>query len=156
MTFGSIGASLCGPQRLVADSVKLGKPIIAVALNYRLNIFGLGDGRHTNLAWKDQTVAIKWARKHIACSRLPSAAPASQSANKLLEYTPRWLGSSPNHRCPLSIHHKRSLSVNQLQVRQGDMWHIWHFSGHSTYDVRVLPAYLWQNQGAEALYERNR
>jgi carboxylesterase type B len=53
------------PRRIVADSVKAGKPIIVVALNYRLNIFGFGDGSETNLALKDQKLGVEWMREHI-------------------------------------------------------------------------------------------
>jgi carboxylesterase type B len=54
------------PTRLVAESVKTGKPIIVVTFNYRLNIFAFGDdkGEH-NLALQDQRVAIDWVSKHI-------------------------------------------------------------------------------------------
>jgi carboxylesterase type B len=46
------------PRRIIADSVKMGKPIITVALNYRPNIFGFGDGKETNLALKDQSIGV--------------------------------------------------------------------------------------------------
>ena len=39
-----------------------------VAMNYRLNIFGFGDGKGTaevNLALKDQALALEWVRKYI-------------------------------------------------------------------------------------------
>lgn len=42
------------------------KPIIIVTFNYRLNIFGFGDGTEKNLALKDQRLAIEWVVKHIA------------------------------------------------------------------------------------------
>lgn len=52
--------------RLVADSVRLGKPIIVVAINYRLNMFAFGNGKgERNLALQDQQCAIEWIRKHI-------------------------------------------------------------------------------------------
>lgn len=41
-------------------------PIITVTFNYRLNIFGFGDGKERNLGWKDQRLAIEWIIKHIA------------------------------------------------------------------------------------------
>jgi carboxylesterase type B len=37
-----------------------------VTFNYRLNIFGFGDGTEKNLALKDQRLAIDWVIKHIA------------------------------------------------------------------------------------------
>jgi carboxylesterase type B len=52
-------------RRIAADSVKDGKPIIVVALNYRLNIFGFGDGTETNLALKDQMLGVEWVREYI-------------------------------------------------------------------------------------------
>lgn len=47
--------------------MKLGKPIILVTFNYRLNIFSFGDGNGMkNLALRDQRLALDWIRKHIA------------------------------------------------------------------------------------------
>jgi carboxylesterase type B len=40
--------------------------MIVVTFNYRLNIFGFGDGSEKNLALKDQRFAISWVVKHIA------------------------------------------------------------------------------------------
>lgn len=37
-----------------------------MALNYRLNIFGFGDGGETNMALKDQKLGVEWVREHIA------------------------------------------------------------------------------------------
>ncbi|TDZ31322.1 Lipase 1 [Colletotrichum spinosum] len=52
---------------MVADSVELGSPIIAVTVQYRLNIFAFGDGSSpTNLALQDQALALGWVREHIA------------------------------------------------------------------------------------------
>lgn len=54
------------PSLIVQDSARLGKPIIFVSVQYRLNIFGFGDGTGSrNLALKDQRLAIEWVRKHI-------------------------------------------------------------------------------------------
>lgn len=44
----------------------MGKPMIIVTFNYRLNIFGFGDGGEKNLALKDQQLAIEWVVKHIS------------------------------------------------------------------------------------------
>lgn len=52
-------------RRIVSDSVKSSTPIIIVALNYRLNIFGFGDGKETNLGLKDQKLGVEWVREHI-------------------------------------------------------------------------------------------
>lgn len=54
------------PAKIVADSVKAGKPIVFVSINYRLNIFSFGDGKEKNLALKDQRLGIDWVRKNIA------------------------------------------------------------------------------------------
>lgn len=62
---------------MVADSVKTGTPVIMVALNYRLNIFGFGNGETTNLALKDQALALEWIRKHIAGFGGDPVSPAS-------------------------------------------------------------------------------
>ncbi|KAL3426644.1 carboxylesterase [Phlyctema vagabunda] len=50
---------------LIAQSISLGKPIIIVTFNYRLNVFSFGDGKEKNLAIKDQKLAIEWVVKHI-------------------------------------------------------------------------------------------
>lgn len=55
--------------KIVADSISAGKPIITVTPNYRLNLFGFGDGKGTgeiNLSLKDQALAIDWVRKHVS------------------------------------------------------------------------------------------
>jgi carboxylesterase type B len=53
--------------KIVADSAKLGKPLIAVSIQYRLNIFGFGDGTSaSNLALKDQRLALEWVRAHMS------------------------------------------------------------------------------------------
>ncbi|KAF5018399.1 hypothetical protein F66182_9628 [Fusarium sp. NRRL 66182] len=54
------------PTVLVARSASLGKPIIVVTLNYRLNMFSFGDGTDEgNLALKDQRRAIEFVKLHI-------------------------------------------------------------------------------------------
>lgn len=58
--------TILDPTKIVADSVKAGKPIIFVSINYRLNIFSFGDGKEKNLALKDQRLGIDWVRKNIA------------------------------------------------------------------------------------------
>ena len=54
------------PTKLVAVSIKAGKPFIFVSINYRVNVFSFGDGKEKNLALKDQRLGIEWVRKHIA------------------------------------------------------------------------------------------
>lgn len=51
---------------IVEDSVRIGKPIIAVSIQYRLNIFAIGDGSGSNnLALRDQALGLRWVQKHI-------------------------------------------------------------------------------------------
>lgn len=53
--------------RLVEDSINMGQPIIAVSVNYRLNVFAFGNAKgEKNLALQDQSLAIQWVREHIA------------------------------------------------------------------------------------------
>jgi len=55
------------PTRLVAESIKKGKPVIFVAVNFRLNIFAFGDGNgEVNLALQDQRLAIRWVTENIS------------------------------------------------------------------------------------------
>jgi carboxylesterase type B len=52
---------------IVADSVRMGIPIIAVSIQYRLNVFALGsDDGPPNLALRDQELALHWVQDHIA------------------------------------------------------------------------------------------
>lgn len=52
--------------RLVADSSDLGRPIVAVTIQYRLNVFAFGDDDSpANLALQDQSLALEWVQKHI-------------------------------------------------------------------------------------------
>ncbi|KAJ5894813.1 hypothetical protein N7495_006504 [Penicillium taxi] len=66
VTFCSAASKICDPTVLVADSIRAGKPVIFVSVNYRLNIFSFGDGKEKNLALKDQQLGIDWVRKNIA------------------------------------------------------------------------------------------
>ncbi|KAL5340270.1 Alpha/Beta hydrolase protein [Aspergillus crustosus] len=66
MTFCSAASKICDPTRLVADSIKSGKPFIYVSINYRLNMFSFGNGGEKNLAIKDQRLGIDWVRNNIA------------------------------------------------------------------------------------------
>ncbi|KAF2461101.1 carboxylesterase [Lineolata rhizophorae] len=67
MTFGSAASKVGDPTKIVADSVSMGKPIIVVSIQYRLNVFAYGDGKgERNLALQDQRLAIDWVVKHIA------------------------------------------------------------------------------------------
>ncbi|CAE6414041.1 unnamed protein product [Rhizoctonia solani] len=57
---------------LLERANKIGKPIIYVAMNYRLGIYGFPPGQAaadaggTNLAFKDQRLALEWVHKNIA------------------------------------------------------------------------------------------
>ncbi|KAJ5541066.1 Carboxylesterase type B [Penicillium frequentans] len=66
VTFCSAASKICDPTKIVADSIRSGKPIVFVSINYRLNIFSFGDGKEKNLALKDQRIGIDWVRKNIA------------------------------------------------------------------------------------------
>lgn len=55
---------------LVARSVQMGRPIVFVSANYRLDAFGglasqeLTDAEVSNLHLKDQRVAMYWIQRH--------------------------------------------------------------------------------------------
>ncbi|KAJ5924556.1 Carboxylesterase type B [Penicillium verhagenii] len=66
VTFCSAASKICDPTKIIADSIRAGKPMIFVSINYRLNIFSFGDGKEKNLALKDQRIGIDWVRKNIA------------------------------------------------------------------------------------------
>ncbi|KAG0647212.1 Secreted lipase [Hyphodiscus hymeniophilus] len=59
------------PDQLVKDSVSSGTPVIYVAMNYRLGIFGfptsdlLQERKSLNLALKDQRLALDWIQENI-------------------------------------------------------------------------------------------
>ncbi|CEL07886.1 hypothetical protein ASPCAL11040 [Aspergillus calidoustus] len=57
---------------IVEQSVKIGKPIIGVSINYRLSLWGflysnevVGEGI-TNLGLRDQRIALQWVQENIA------------------------------------------------------------------------------------------
>jgi carboxylesterase type B len=57
---------------IVSDSVKLGTPMIAVSLNYRLSAYGFLVGQEaakagvTNIGFRDQRLALHWISENIA------------------------------------------------------------------------------------------
>lgn len=57
-------------QKFVERSVEIGKSVIAVALNYRLGLFGFAASKELgapgNMGYKDQVLAFRWIKKHIA------------------------------------------------------------------------------------------
>ncbi|KAH7133865.1 Alpha/Beta hydrolase protein [Dactylonectria macrodidyma] len=67
VTFGSAASGVCDPTAIVNDSIRLGKPLIFVSVQYRLNIFAFGgESNEQNLALKDQLLALKWVQHHIS------------------------------------------------------------------------------------------
>lgn len=56
-------------RKLVERSVTVAKPMIAVAVNYRLNVLGFLSseeiGANGNMGFKDQVLALRWVKKHI-------------------------------------------------------------------------------------------
>lgn len=60
------------PESLLTLSTALGKPVIYVALNFRLTIFGyarlplLKDQKSLNVGMRDQRVGIEWVKENIA------------------------------------------------------------------------------------------
>ncbi|GKU07108.1 unnamed protein product [Fusarium langsethiae] len=67
VTFGDSASKLCDPSQLVARSVHVGKPVLVVNINYRLNMFAFGDETSAvNLALKDQRHALEYIKLHIA------------------------------------------------------------------------------------------
>ncbi|KAF8608650.1 alpha/beta-hydrolase [Ceratobasidium sp. AG-I] len=68
----SIGDSYSYPGNfLVERAISIGKPVIYVAMNYRLGLFGFPPGQAAadagalNLGLKDQRLALKWVQKNI-------------------------------------------------------------------------------------------
>lgn len=57
-------------ERFVERSVEIGKPVIGVALNYRVGILGFLASKELgidgNFGYKDQVLAFKWIKKHMA------------------------------------------------------------------------------------------
>ncbi|KAI8725678.1 Carboxylesterase [Fusarium sp. LHS14.1] len=52
---------------IVKDSLTLDKPILAVFVQYRVNIFGFGDETSEgNLGLRDQALALDWVRRNIS------------------------------------------------------------------------------------------
>lgn len=55
------------PSRLIARSILVGKPVLVVNINYRLNMFAFGDETsEVNLALRDQRYALEYISLHIA------------------------------------------------------------------------------------------
>ncbi|KAI0699613.1 carotenoid ester lipase precursor [Cerioporus squamosus] len=71
-SYGSNAISLYNGSAVVKRSVELNEPVIWVALNYRLNVFGFLGGEEVqkdgvaNLGLHDQRAALRWTNKYIA------------------------------------------------------------------------------------------
>ena len=64
----SSSVSFLDMANFVKKSMDIGKPIVAVGVDYRLNIFGYGvlsGGLCANSSFLDHHLALKWAQKHI-------------------------------------------------------------------------------------------
>ncbi|KAF6800343.1 carboxylesterase [Colletotrichum sojae] len=67
VTFGSAASGVCDMTKLVAGSSDLERPIVAVTVQYRLNVFAFGDDDSpANLALRDQALALEWVQRHIS------------------------------------------------------------------------------------------
>ncbi|KAF8428103.1 Alpha/Beta hydrolase protein [Tirmania nivea] len=65
---GSANVPLYDMSILCAHSVEKSKPVIMVAINYRVSVFGFGvlsDGTGANNGLYDQRLALQWIQKHI-------------------------------------------------------------------------------------------
>ncbi|OBS24495.1 hypothetical protein FPOA_05036 [Fusarium poae] len=66
VTFASAASGICDMTTIVTDSIRIGTPIIAVSVQYRLNVFALGNKNGPpNLALRDQALALEWVQDHI-------------------------------------------------------------------------------------------
>ncbi|KAF4773800.1 alpha/beta-hydrolase [Colletotrichum scovillei] len=76
---GSCTDPVCDPSRLVHRAIVKGTPFIAVAMNYRLNIFGFGASstmlaaqdsnasiKGVNFGLHDQKIALIWIKHHVS------------------------------------------------------------------------------------------
>lgn len=56
-------------RRFISLSARIGKPLIGVSMNYRLNVFGFLASSSLpssgNLGFKDQVIGFHWVRRHI-------------------------------------------------------------------------------------------
>ncbi|KAF9261260.1 alpha/beta-hydrolase [Marasmius fiardii PR-910] len=68
---GHINRASTDPEGLILQSIQNGLPVIYVAMNYRLNIFGfalsesLRTRKSLNLGLKDQRLALEWVQQNI-------------------------------------------------------------------------------------------
>jgi carboxylesterase type B len=67
ISFGNAASKAGDTTRIVAESALHSKPMIVVSVQYRLNMFHVGDGKgNKNLGFKDQQLAVQWVSKYIA------------------------------------------------------------------------------------------
>ncbi|KAK7191621.1 carboxylesterase [Paraphaeosphaeria sporulosa] len=70
LSFGSNNWPQYDLTRFVERSVEIGKPVISVAINYRVGILGFLASKELdidgNFGYKDQVLAFQWIKKHIA------------------------------------------------------------------------------------------
>ncbi|GAB7348676.1 hypothetical protein MBLNU459_g7038t1 [Dothideomycetes sp. NU459] len=67
VSYGNGASKIGDTSKIVKESAGYSKPVIVVSVQYRLNIFHVGDGQGSkNLGLKDQLVAVQWVRDHIA------------------------------------------------------------------------------------------
>lgn len=111
--------------KIVADSVSFEKPIITVVPNYRLNLFGFGDGKGSgeiNLSLKDQALAIDWVRKHISGFGGDPVSDTSSELNYIFNYIslsgkyyPLWRKRG-GRLCPCSLDHRPTCAPSHSDV----------------------------------------
>ncbi|KAH7076477.1 Carboxylesterase [Paraphoma chrysanthemicola] len=69
LSYGSNSFPQYELRRFIERSVEIGKPVIGVAINYRVGVLGfLADedvGAKGSMGFKDQVLAFKWIKKHI-------------------------------------------------------------------------------------------
>jgi len=67
ISFGNGSSKIGDVWKIARDSVAGDSPIIVVSVQYRLNIFHVGDGTtNKNLGLKDLQCALEWVHEHIA------------------------------------------------------------------------------------------
>lgn len=70
LSFGSNNWPQYNLSRFVERSCEIGKPVIGVAINYRVGILGFLASKELgidgNFGYKDQVVAFRWIKRHIA------------------------------------------------------------------------------------------
>ncbi|KAL5414503.1 hypothetical protein PMIN03_003204 [Paraphaeosphaeria minitans] len=70
LSFGSNNWPQYDLTRFVERSVDIGKPVVGVAINYRVGILGFLASKELgiegNFGYKDQVLAFQWIKKHIA------------------------------------------------------------------------------------------